>query len=232
MSEVSSDLEFRLNLLFRDSMRNDSKPEIVEWSSALRDRLRIIRYFQQMCLQVANEIPKAREREKQKVALVETGSLLFSAGAYLECFLYFITSMLDILAKLTREFYPRNQAAIGGRYFKATIKFFTETDRTLDREFTEILNKNKGWIQDVYDTRDTFAHSASSFIAFGKDGQASFERRKPAVVGLFRNKEFENLPEYLRATLTNILNFLESYLKHFRKSVPESETTRMFTGKP
>jgi len=149
----------------------------------------------------------------------------------LECFLYFTASMLDILAKLTREFYPKNRAAISARYFTKIISFFTEIDRALDREFTEILDRNKDWILEVYDNRHTLAHSASSFVAFGNDGQVEFEKRKPTNVALFRVKEFQNLSQYLRETLANIYEFLDEYVERFRKVVPESEVTRALIKK-
>ena len=75
MSDVSKRydrIEFRLGLLFRDSLRISSSPEIVEWSSALTDKLRVIRYFQRTCLEVATEIPAALNRERGKVLLIET----------------------------------------------------------------------------------------------------------------------------------------------------------------
>jgi hypothetical protein len=226
-------VESLLGFLFGDFLKANPTVESVEWSPALMHKLRVIRYFQAQCLDVAEQLPQVvkRETEEQKIALTETTSLLYTAEAYLECFFYFITSMLDILAKLTREFYPSNKTAIGKKYFKQTVKFFTETDRTLDPEFTEVLLKNKDWILTVYDNRDSLAHSASPFIAFENDGQPQFEKLRPDDLLLFRNKKFENLSQYLRQTVARIYEFLDAYIEHFRKVVPESDVARMLSAR-
>jgi hypothetical protein len=226
-------VEALLGFLFRDLLRANPGIESVEWSGALMHKLRVMRYFQAQCLDVAEQIPQVvkRETQEQKVALTDTTSLIYTAEAYLECFFYFVTSMLDILAKLTREFYPANKPAIGRKYFKQTIKFFIETDCTLDPEFTEILLTNREWILAVYDNRDSLAHSATPFIAFEDNYEPSFERLKPNDLSLFRNKTFQNLSPYLRETLGSIYKFLDAYTEHFRKAVPESDVTRMLSMK-
>jgi hypothetical protein len=226
-------VEALLAFLFGDLLKANPSVDSIPWHPALMHKLRVIRYFQAQCLQVAEQLPQVmkREREEQKVVLAETTSLIYTAEAYLECFFYFVTSMLDILAKLTREFYPTNKPAMGRKYFKQTIKFFTETDRTLDTEFTEILLKNREWILAVYDNRDSLAHSATPFIAFEDDYQPSFERLKPDDLSLIRNKKFQNLSPYLRGTLGSIYEFLDAYTKHFRKVVPESDLTKMLSMK-
>jgi hypothetical protein len=224
-------VESLLGFLFRDLLTANPRVETVERSPALLHKLRVIRYFQAQCLSAAEQLPQVvnRETEEQKIALTETTSLLYTAEAYLDCFFYFITSMLDILAKLTREFYPSNRAAIGKKYFKQTIYFFTETDPALDPEFTEILLKNKDWILAVYDNRDSLAHSASPFIAFEKDGQPQFEKLSRDNLLLSRNKRFENLSTYLRHTIERIYEFLDTYTQHFRQAVPESDVARMLS---
>jgi hypothetical protein len=90
---------------------------------------------------------------------------------------------------------------------------------------------NKDWILEIYDNRDTLAHSASPFIGFGDNDQPSFEKRNPADGSLAHKKEFENLLQYLRGTVSNIYGFLDAYITHFRTRVPESDVTEMLTSK-
>ncbi len=216
-----------LSFLFRDLLKIDPKPEILDWSGAFEYKCRVARYFHARCREATKKLPETLAKETSGIAMPATGGLLDETRTYLECFFYFTTSAFDILAKLTREFYTNSSKAIGSRYFKQTIRFFLETDPCLDEGFSRILSQNKDWILSVYGNRDILAHADSAFIAFDKDKLVVFEARNPNDVSSFREKKLENLLPYLEDIIAKMDTFLNSYVQHFRQIVPDSDITRM-----
>jgi hypothetical protein len=109
-------LKFELGRLFRDLLTKNQKIEIFDWSMAFRYKLDMITHFQRLCCKIAEKLPEtiANEDAGPGTPMPFTGSLIDTTRMYFECFLYFISSAFDILAKFTREFYPDHSNAISG----------------------------------------------------------------------------------------------------------------------
>jgi hypothetical protein len=213
-------LEYSLLSLFRSLAPNTTDPlQVVLWSFAFSTKLMNARYCITKCRELSEELPSIlrKEEAEQKINLNETGNALFLAELYLESFLYFITSALDILAKPTRELYPKQKTAISSKYFSNIIDFFTKRDKIADPAFGLILTKHEPWITTVYNNRNVFAHEDKVFIGFDKDGSAMFEKRDPNVTQPFRVKSFEGVSGYLARTASDLHELLVSYLSHFQK---------------
>jgi len=230
--DSSVTIETDSRLLFNDLAYTVNEPDIIEYCEAFLIKLRVVRYFQTECLRLAKELMHTmmKEKKEEKIVPVSTGALLFRVQIHLECFFYFTTSALDILAKLTREFYPKNKSSISGRNFRRIIAYFSNTGSTLDSDFSRLIRTQKDWILNVYNNRDTFAHFDAVFVGFEHGGKIKFETRKPKETRMFREKEYEDLSDYLKQTTHNLYNFLDSYAKHFRKRIPKSERTRILGG--
>ena len=225
----SEKTELRLHWLFNDLIAQKGGDDIVEWRQALDFKLRGLRHLERSLVEIAKEAPHTfgEEKKQQVVVLKSTSSLIYTASLNLEFFFYLGTAALDVLAKLTKRFYPRNEKSFPKDkriYFTDIIRVFTTTG--IDKEFGKILSVHEDWITSIYNNRNTLAHSASVFIGFDKNYNLVFEKRRPDQTSLWRKHENANLVEYLDETVSSLYLFLEDYLACLRKFIAETENTR------
>lgn len=197
----------------------NAERKLEDYSSALRSKLDAAGYFHAKCKEIVQRLPEAigREERLEDLPLSIDESLIAQAQVFLECFFYFTTSALDILAKLSRELFPRSRRAMGSRYFKQTINFFTTIDTKLDPEFTRILKENQDWILEIYRNRDLWAHSGAAFVLYAdEEGNIVFDN----------HRSLQDLPTYLDRVIIRLENFLTSCITQFRTMVPETDSTR------
>lgn len=194
---------------------------------AIWQKLFSIKFNFNACMQSSEtlELVAADETKGEQVLLPKTTYYIHEAPLYLESFLYFLTSLFDILAKMTQYLYPAHKTAIPKRYFVKQIRFFTQTEPECDNEYRMVLERNRQWIETVFKNRNTFAHDFAPFFAFGDDGTVVFEHREPENSDLTRKRQFQSTKSYLKETLTNLYSFLGDYAKVQRRKVPESVVT-------
>jgi hypothetical protein len=227
----SEKTELRLQWLFNDLIAQKGADEIVEWNQALGFKLRALRYLERGLVELGRNAPDTvREEMKQQVIVLKsTTSLIFTASLNLEFFFYLGTAVLDLLAKLTKRFYARNEKSFRKDkriYFTDIIRVFTTTG--IDKEFGKMLSPHEDWIASIYNNRNILAHSASVFVGFDKNYNMVFEKRRPDQTSLWPKHENANLVEYVDETISSFYIFLEKYLAYLRNFVPETENTRFF----
>ncbi len=223
-------LELQLQWLFSDLSVQQHIEEVFEWREALGFKLRALRYVEGKLVAMAHSAPGVVKEEMKQpgVLMRSTPVVIENARLNLEFFFYLGTAFFDILAKLTKRFYPRNEKSFPNDqrlYFTDIVRILTETG--IDKEYAELLSKHRYWITSIYNNRNVLAHSASSFIGFDENWNMIFEKRSPEQAELWREHKNENLAEYLEEIASNLYDFLEHYLAHFRKVVPESESTQI-----
>ena len=222
------DTEDELGFLLRD-LRTQADAAILEYDSAIWQKLFSIKFNFNSCMKSIGtlETVAAEEKKGEEVLLVRTTYYIQEAPLYLESFLYFLTSLFDILAKITLYFYPTHRAAVPKHYFLRQIRFFTETEPALDARYRGVLENNRKWIETVFENRNAFAHNFAPFFAFQNDGSVMFEHRKPENADLTRKKQFQSTRDYLMNTLTSLYAFLDEFVKVHRDKVAESDITRV-----
>jgi hypothetical protein len=225
----SEKTELQLQWLFSDLLAQARIDEILEWREALNFKLPALRRLQGRLVEIAKDAPSVvrEEIEQPVVVLRSTSTAIENARLYLEFFFYMGTAVFDILAKLTKRFYPRNEKSFPNDkriYFPDIIRVFTTTG--IDKEFGKILSVHEDWIASIYNNRNTLAHSASVFIGFDKNYNLVFEKRRPDQTWLWRKHENANLVEYLDEIVSSLYIFLEQYLAYLKKFVAETENTR------
>jgi hypothetical protein len=226
--------ELKLQWLFNDLVAQTKVGEMLEWHEALEFKLRALRFLERKLVEMARDAPNVVRDEMQQpgVVLKFTGALIDQAQLNLEFFFYLGTAALDVLAKLTKRFYPKDQETFPSDrhlYFKNIIELITTTN--IDKDFSKVLSAHQDWIISIYDNRNTLAHSAPAFIGFDKDHNIIFEKRNPDQTQLFRKHENANLVGYLEDTVSNLDTFLEQYLTHFRSRVAETARTQFLREK-
>lgn len=224
-------IELRLQCLFSDLLLYQHKDEIVEWREALDFKLHAFRHIETRLRQIATTAPSVLEQEMKQpgVLLPSTSSVIENARLNLEFFFYLGTAAFDVLAKLTKAFYPKNQKSFPNDkrlYFTNIVRILTTFG--IDKEFGQLLSTHAPWITSIYNNRNTLAHSASAFIGFDENYNMIFEKRNPDQTQLWREHKNENIVAYLDEIRLNLNTFLEQYLVHFRKRVTETERTRLF----
>jgi hypothetical protein len=210
-----------IHFLFEDFADNNPQLALRGYVGALWSKLDAAGYFHEKCQEIVRRLPEVicKEEQLEEGPLSINESLVAEAQTYLECFFYFTTSALDILAKLVREFYPKNKGTIGKRYFKQTIDFFTTIDTKLDPSFTRILSANQNWILNIYHNRDAWAHADAAFILFAdEEGSVVFDHKGR------EGSSLKGLPAYLDGVITHLEDFLSLILVHFRAIISEPNT--------
>jgi hypothetical protein len=218
--------ELKLNCLLND-LRVDGRLSAL--GLAFTDKLFGVRLARGLCQRAAEECRSVylREQAENRGVISGIGTVRAHASAHFESFLYFIVGAFDILASITRYFYPKHACTLTDRYFKDQMKNFIDNP-SISPDLAGLLSKNRSWIEDVENNRDALAHKASVFLAFDPDGRLIFEKRKRYDdKEPFSQKPFEDLVQYLNATFEKLYTFLEEYVEIHRRQVPISEKSKL-----
>ncbi|KON30343.1 hypothetical protein AC480_01405 [miscellaneous Crenarchaeota group archaeon SMTZ1-55] len=176
----------------------------------------------------------AREEVKQEVGvLTETSRAMFETIAFFEAYLNAFYSLLQIIAKLTPFFYKTDfpELTIPDRTFGSQVNFFRKHSNSPDSEYSSYIeNKLWRWYEILKNNRHAITHRAAVFVGFGKEGRIVFldpPKNGDKRYWIKTNKPHVNLENYLTNNFDSLFDFLDFYLTHFRKKVPESERTQI-----
>ncbi len=218
-----------LSFFLRDlrELRNTGDAEIHEYTIALTHKLLAVELLLKLYLPTTKKVqPTLNVTDKQdNIFVEEIPHYSFESMVYFESFLYFVTSMFDVLACVTYYLYRSVTNSIPQSSFKKQMSYFINIEPTRDAEYTGLLSKNKVWIDNVFENRDSFAHFFTPFFGLDQNGVIVFESRKPKETDPDRAAQFQSATDYMIETLKKINNVLQEYVRIQRRHVPETETT-------
>jgi hypothetical protein len=129
-----------------------------------------------------------------------------------ESFFYLSFSALDIIARLTPNFYKREEESIKSESFEKQKKWFMEHPKK-DQEYSKYLSTNMAWFDDLKLHRDKLTHHHPLIIFQSAKGIVTF--------GTHRNEKgfINNYPvlNYVNDKASALLDFIYFYNRHFGK---------------
>jgi len=127
----------------------------------------------------------------------------------LESYFYLLTSVLDILAKITPYFYPSlGKKKTGYHNFTNELRYFKEQNSK--NEYAEYLENNMHWYEEVKKHRNELTHSGALIMFPSSNNKWYF--------GTYReNKSIPNqeVKNFITDSYTNYIKFLIFYNKFF-----------------
>jgi len=230
MSEntTSNELWWRLWFFSIDLRKSVSDPIIHEYTVALRHKLDATKFLFALLGSTTKKalIAFKEESENENIALDDTMKYDFQSLVYFEAFLYFVSSMFDVLACITYYLYKTETNSIPQSSFKSQMNYFMKEEPSRDSEYAELLRNHATWIDNIFENRNAFAHFYTPFLGFDGDTLV-FEHRKPKQGNPDRDGQFQSVTTYMMDTMKNIDEFLSEYIRIQRKRVPETEKTKM-----
>lgn len=176
-------------------------------------------------LDKAKELEEALKKEDWK-----TTDLAWKQSiAYFEAYLNSLYSLLQVITKITLIVYQKSKNPIAtenmGDDFGHVVNYLRTTNRTVDSEFTKYLDNKMGWYDIFKENRHKITHNGSAFFMFDTYGKAmfvNFPKRKSKLFEKdgsvsFADKSLKNLEGYLTKNIEDLFDFLDFYVKHFRK---------------
>lgn len=145
-------------------------------------------------------------------------------GIDIETFYVIVRSMMDDIAALTPYFYPKGPKEPASYSFKDQIKWYKK-NIDFDPPMTEYLSTYLEWFTELKDVRDDLLHRQADVLPINtsqKDEQGEFSVQFDIITKDFGLKlGAPDLIMKLRATLRNLLEFLDFYSGHFKNRIPK-----------
>lgn len=166
---------------------------------------------------INEEIVQLTQVNKDDINAEPFASLTTLIALDIEIFYILIRSVMDDIAALTPCFYPKKLKP--NRYsFNKQRNWYTNLKNTdYDPPMIEYLTNNLGWFDESKDIRDDLLHRHAFLFPFPTNNNQQVQ------FGTLRGTEQEpkiaDLIPKLRATLRNILAFLDFYSEHFNNRI-------------
>lgn len=150
--------------------------------------------------------------------------MLAAPGLDIETFYVIVQSMMDDIAALTPCFYPEGPKP-NRHSFNKQLSWYITKNTDFDPPMTEYLSTYLGWFTELKDVRDDLLHRQSDVLPINtsqKDEQGEFRVQFDIITKDFGLKlGAPDLIMKLRATLRNLLEFLDFYSGHFKNRIPK-----------
>lgn len=166
------------------------------------------------------------EKTENKVLMERTARALYEAIAFFEAYLNSFYSLLQVIAKITPLFYEKDRKVIPDDTFGKQREFFIKHSE-IDPEFSSYLERSLTWYEILRNNRHAITHRRSAFLGFEKDGRIVFIDYPKDSFDLFGEKSTRNIENHLNQSWSDFFNFLDFYVQHYRKRVPESQRTKL-----
>jgi hypothetical protein len=141
--------------------------------------------------------------------------------AYFEAYLNALYSLLQVITKITLIIYRKTKKPIAteqmGDNF-GTLVNYLKNNKTIDTDFANYIDGKMGWYDIFRSNRHKITHNGSAFLMFDPDGKVTFlDYQKTESKLLDQTKSIKNLADYLIKSFEDVFDFLDFYVKHFRK---------------
>ena len=135
----------------------------------------------------------------------------------IESFLHFSYSLLNVIARLTPEFYNRQLKGLPSDGFRNQREWYIEHDE-VEPEYSKYFKNSTGWFEDFLKHREQLAHYRPLITFLTHDGSVFFgtNRNEKGFIPTIKVEDFIN------NTANGILEFLVVYNTHFGKKTTSS----------
>jgi hypothetical protein len=128
----------------------------------------------------------------------------------IESFLHFSYSLLNVIARVTPEFYRPQLEGLPSKSFRLQRKWYIEHDE-VEPEYSKYFKNSTGWFEDFLKHREQLAHHRPLITFLTHDGSVFF--------GTYRNEKGfipnVKVEDFINNTANGILEFLVVYNTHF-----------------
>ena len=135
----------------------------------------------------------------------------------IESFLHFSYSLLNVIARVTPEFYNHRPKGLPSESFRLQRKWYIEHDE-VEPEYSKYFKNSTGWFEDFLKHREQLAHYRPLITFLTHDGSVFFGTYRNEK-GLIPNIKVE---DFINNTANGILEFLVVYNNHFGKKTTSS----------
>lgn len=227
-------IRYEMASLMNESLTLDQK--LLGYRISFTIKLRSLETMYRNTLNKSKELEDVSKTEEGEILKTKTTNVWYEAIAFFEAYLNAFYSLLQIIAKFTPYFYPKEKSELIKKSlgfednFGKLVNFLRE-ESNVDPDFSAYLRTRLGWYNILRNNRHMITHEASAFLGFGQDGKIVFlDYPKKGFSWFNTDKSTRDLGDYLKKSFRCLFGFLDFYVNHFRKVLKGLEKEELEEG--
>jgi len=209
----------------------DIDPNMFEYGISFGLKMFGLEEMHRRTLEKVKELEEAQKKESAEAKVIlELGGVYIAKQtdlawrksiAYFEAYLNALYSLLQVITKITLIVYQKSKKPIATEKMGdnlGSLVNYLKNNKTVDSDFSTYIDGKMGWYEIFRSNRHKITHNGSAFLMFDPDGKVTFlDYPKTESKLLDQNKSIKNLEGYLIRSFEDLFDFLDFYVRHFRK---------------